>query len=410
MPNVHSLFTAGADYTLLAAVWLLLIALAFFWMLRLAAVRSRADGKSEATVSPRMIGPEEQPAVIKEIMDVRVAMEAQGIQTYRGPLHEGADEAFRKLDQGVHGHVLPMLGEDEELGAAVTLVPRRLEGQPPEAPVRHWLHWMLFALTFVTTTWAGAVYQGVDVTRSPGAILAGLPYSVGLLLILGVHEFGHYFAARAHDIKVTPPFFIPFPFALGTFGAFIQMRSPTPTRRALFDVAIAGPLAGFVIAVPAVMIGLQSSQVIPASVAPEGGTLSSSLLFSMLSRFVLGDLSNRGYMIQLSPLAFAGWLGLLVTALNLLPIGQLDGGHIARAMFGSRTGERISAATMGGLLLLAVLVWPGLLLWALIIFLIAGRGVPPLNDLSPLAIRQLWLGYAAFAILALILVPMPSGL
>lgn len=212
-------------------------------------------------------------------------------------------------------------------------------------------------------------------------------------------------------MDVTPPFFIPAPFALGTFGAFIQMRSPAENRRWLFDVAVAGPLAGLVIAIPALYFGLQNSQLLPeASVdgVARGSIISSSLLFSLLTKASLGDVVGYGFALRLSPLAFAGWLGLLVTALNLLPIGQLDGGHIARSLFGTRTGFIISQLAMFSLLALAIFVWPGLLVWAIIVFFLAGRPTPPLNDLTPLNPWRRALGYASFVILALILVPAPQ--
>jgi membrane-associated protease RseP (regulator of RpoE activity) len=213
---------------------------------------------------------------------------------------------------------------------------------------------------------------------------------------------------------VSPPYFVPVPFALGTFGAFIQMKSPTENRRELFDVAVAGPLAGLVVAIPALFIGLKSSTVVAGdavSMSHAGGTsVGSSLLFALVSKFSLGHALQYGHVLRLSPLAFAGWLGLLVTALNLLPIGQLDGGHIAHAVFGRRVGDRVGIIAMWSLLLLAIFVWPGLTFWAVIVFFLAGRTTPPLNDLTPLSSRRRWLGYAAFVILALILVPLPHSL
>jgi membrane-associated protease RseP (regulator of RpoE activity) len=182
------------------------------------------------------------------------------------------------------------------------------------------------------------------------------------MAILGVHELGHYFMARRHGIRVTPPYFIPVPMALGTFGAFIQMRSPTEHRRALFDVAVAGPLAGLAVAVPALLIGLQTSSIssgdVPVSAMPTmGGTsVGSSVLFALLAKLSLGPSLEYGHMLQLSPLAFAGWLGLLVSALNLLPTGQLDGGHIAHAMFGFRIGNVVGTVAMWSLVLLAIFV------------------------------------------------------
>lgn len=282
-----------------------------------------------------------------------------------------------------------------------------------ERPVRPALHWALFGLTFLTTTFAGAAHQGVNLLRQPEKFAVGLPYSLALLSILGLHELGHYFTARYHGIRVTPPFFIPAPFALGTFGAFIQMRSPARDRKGLFDMAIAGPLAGLVVAIPALYWGLQSSTVIPGGAKAAGaagaGMWRASILVSGLIKAGLGDAVRDGDAIRLGPLAFAGWLGLLITALNLIPVGQLDGGHIARAMFGGRAADRIGRAAMLALFLLALTVWPGLMTWAIIVFFLAGRGAPPLDDVTPLCRRRKMLGLFAFLLLVLILTPMPEG-
>jgi membrane-associated protease RseP (regulator of RpoE activity) len=257
--------------------------------------------------------------------------------------------------------------------------------------------------------------QGVDILQDPARFAVGLPYSVGLLLILGAHELGHYFAALKHHIEVTPPYFIPAPFALGTFGAFISMRGLVRDRRVLFDVAVAGPLAGLVFAIPALLIGLQYSHVVLGNASPgildSGVDIGSSFLMAILSKLVLGPEAAEGHRLILHPLAFAGWLGLLVTALNLLPIGQLDGGHIAHALFGLRRSRTISVVALVSLFLLAFFVWPGLMMWAFIVFFIAGtRGSPPANDLTPLNVSRQAIGYFAFALLALILIPVPHTL
>jgi membrane-associated protease RseP (regulator of RpoE activity) len=364
---------------------------------------------------PRMLLPDEQPAVIRQVMDVRLATEHNGVMAFRGPLRQPAEQVFEQLKRESGQQVVPLVQEDEQLGAAVVLVPKPAEQAARERPVRPWVNWLLFGLTVLTTTWAGAAHQGVDLLREPGRFAVGLPYALGLLAILGVHELGHYFTAKHHGLRVTPPYFIPGPFAPGTFGAFIQMRSPTENRRALFDVAVAGPLAGLAVAIPALLIGLRYSGIVPADAAIQphtlGGTsVGSSVLFALLAKLSLGEALQYGHVLRLHPLAFAGWLGLIVTALNLLPIGQLDGGHIARAMFGSRVGQTISSVAMWTLFLLALFVWPGLFMWAIIIFFIAGRGTPPLNDLTPLTPGRRWLGYATFLILVLILAPLPHGL
>ena len=308
-----------------------------------------------------------------------------------------------------------MVQNDEKAGAAIVLVPDAEEKMFRERPIRPWVHWLLFALTLLTTTWAGAAHQGVDLLREPARFAVGLPYALGLMAILGVHELGHYFTARKHGMRVTPPYFIPVPFSLGTFGAFIQMRSPAENRKALFDVAVAGPLAGLVVAIPALLIGLHSSVVLTAtSGAPAehmiGVSAGSSLLFALLSKLMLGKVLGVGHVLRLSPLAFAGWLGLLVTALNLLPIGQLDGGHMARAMFGARMGHTISSVSLWLLFLLAIFVWPGLLMWAIIVFFIAGTGTSPLEDVTSLTPWRRRLGYLTFAILVAILLPLPHAL
>lgn len=396
-------------------VWFWILLLLCFWLiLTMAGTSEEAD--EVASRQPRMLHEEEQPQAVRDLMDVRVATEdPAGVRVFRGRLRESASAAFERLKRALGGETVPMLQEDEQLEASVVLVPKPVEEATMERPTRPWVNWLLFGLTVVTTTWAGAAHQGIDLLREPGRFAAGLPYSLALLAILGVHELGHYFAAKRHGIRVTPPYFIPVPFALGTFGAFIQMRSPTENRRALFDVAVAGPLAGLVVAIPALLIGLHSSQIIPgdATAGPlgMGGTsVGSSLLFALLAKLSLGGALQSGHIIRLSALAFAGWLGLFVTALNLLPIGQLDGGHIAHAIFGRRIGDSIGTIAMWSLLLLAIFVWPGLTMWAVIVFFIAGRTFPPLNDLTPLTPGRRWLGYATFIILGLILAPLPHSL
>ena len=277
-----------------------------------------------------------------------------------------------------------------------------------------WLNFILFILTLGTTTWVGAAYQGINLWNEPGRFAAGLPYALGLMLILGAHELGHYFTARAHNMKVTLPYFIPVPFALGTFGAFIRLKSPSKDRRALFDVGIAGPLAGLVFAIPALLIGLQYSTVLPAvntaTMMQRGSDVGSSVLFALLAKLSLGSRLIEGHNILMSPLAFAGWLGILVTALNLLPIGQLDGGHVAHALFGRRKAEVIGMVALFALFLLALFVWSGLLIWAIIVFFIAGiKSPPPLNDFSKLDSRRVALGAFAFVLLFLMLTPVPHA-
>ncbi|MEX2261595.1 MAG: site-2 protease family protein [Bryobacteraceae bacterium] len=404
--------------TIFVWFWLAIAITIFLWMM----LRRTAAHKEHALpdLGPRMLFQDEQPETVREVMEVNLATEHEGVRIFRGRLRESAASVYDKLKGSLSERTVPMVQEDPQSEAAIILMPKQVEEAELERPVRPWRHWLLFVLTILTTTFAGAAHQGVNLLEEPGRFTVGLPYSLGLLAILGVHELGHYFTARYHGMKVTPPYFIPAPFALGTFGAFIQMRSPAENRRQLFDVAVAGPLAGLAVAIPALIVGLNSSLVLSAGHQSgtalgggglfDGTSVGSSVLFALLSKISLGGAVDYGNTLQLSPLAFAGWLGLLVTALNLLPIGQLDGGHIARSMFGVRHGELISRIAMWSLFLLALFVWPGLMLWAIIVFFLAGRGTPPLNDLTTLTPGRRRLGYAAFGILAMILVPMPQGI
>jgi Zn-dependent protease len=377
LPWLIFLFLAHGTIIGHALFWLaVFFCLLVMWLV--SAAQRRVVAATGPDVGPRMLNEAEQPEAVRQVMDVKIAI--------------------------------------KENGAKIVLIPKPAETDVSRKPVRPRLHWLLFGLTIITTTWAGASHQGVDLVQEPGRFTVGLPYSIGLLLILGVHELGHFFMARRHAMDVTPPYFIPVPFGLGTFGAFIQLRSPPANRKALFDVAVAGPLAGLIIAVPALLLGLRFSSVAAGSGGVvshgflHGATVGSSILFTVLAKVSLGDAAQYGALVQLSPLAFAGWLGLFITALNLLPVGQLDGGHITRAMFGSRVGQTISSLAMWSLFLLALFVWPGLMMWALIVFLIAGRGTPPLNDLTPLDAGRMVVGYIAILILILILAPMPHSL
>jgi Zn-dependent protease len=407
------LFLAPGGGLLRGGIWFWITLLVSFWLVRSILRPPTEDKAAEPQI--RMLETDEEPSAIREVMGVNAAMEEAGIKVFRGKLLFPAATAYAKLKAAFRGSAIPMVREDERGGSAILLVPGGNQESASEDPIRPWVHWLLLGVTLLTTTWAGTAHQGVDLLREPVKFAVGLPYSLGLMAIPGVHELGHYFTARRYGMRVTPPYFIPVPFALGTFGAFIQMRSPAENRRALFDVAVAGPLASLVLAIPALLIGLRSSVVLAASPSSStehviGVSAGSSLLFALLSKLVLGNAVGLGHVLRLSPLAFAGWLGLLVTALNLLPIGQLDGGHMARAMFGARTGSTISSVSLWSVFLLAMFVWPGLLMWAIIVFFIAGTGASPLEDVTSLAPWRRRVAYLTFAILVAILLPLPHAL
>jgi membrane-associated protease RseP (regulator of RpoE activity) len=269
---------------------------------------------------------------------------------------------------------------------------------------------VLFAATVVTTVYAGARHQGVNLLEHPGQFLIGLPYAMSLLGILGVHELGHYVMARRHGVEVTLPYFIPVPMGLGTFGAFIQMKSLIKSRRAVFDIGIAGPLAGLVVAVPLLYSGLTAAPSLPGAEDPFAMNTGSSLLLSLLYQASHGG-DVGAVAVHLSPVAFAGWIGVFVTALNLLPVGQLDGGHVAYALFGRRHATTVSILVVFLMVGLGLFVWPELLTWALIVSLLAGLShMPALDDVTPPGARRFALGALALALPILILMPIPSAL
>src|SRR3990170_109546 len=264
---------------------------------------------------------------------------------------------------------------------------------------------VLFLLTFLTTLVAGAFLAGGNPLARPQDLLLGLMFAVPLLSILGVHEMGHYTAARRNHVEVTPPYFIPAPpigLSIGTFGAFIKIRSPLPHRDALMEIGAAGPIAGALVAIPVLLIGLTMSEV--RQVLPAGGfqvRLGEPLLLQAANLLLFGDIPP-GYDVVLHPVAFAGWIGLFVTSLNLIPSGQLDGGHIAYALFGARY-EKVARA-VPYLLLPLGLLWAGWILWSLMLLFLGTRHPPPLFDEVPLTPGRRGLGFAA-ALLFLICFP-----
>lgn len=261
---------------------------------------------------------------------------------------------------------------------------------------------ILFAVTLLTTTWAGALHLGVNLLEQPGQWGLGIPYAFALLAILGVHEMGHFVVARRSGVMVSWPYFIPVPSYLGTFGAFIRM-GPVRRRDEYFDVAVAGPLAGLVVAVIALFVGLPGS----AATSPHGMAPSSSMLFAGIYQLTTGQVPVGP--VQLGAVAFAGWLGLIVTAFNLIPIGQLDGGHIAYALLGGRRAAALGKAIVALLILGGLFYSPNLLTWAFIAWLFAGVEHPPAEDeATPLSAGRKALAYSTLALLLAIVLPWPG--
>lgn len=271
----------------------------------------------------------------------------------------------------------------------------------------------LFLLTVFTTLWAGAyqVYNGPVrgplnfLLAHPESLWRGIPFAGSLLFILTTHELGHYLLSRIHRVPASLPLFIPGPpHLIGTFGAIIRMRGPILDRRALFDIGVAGPLAGFIVAVVMLVIGLNFSTVVERT-ATSGLQLGEPLLLQFMSWVVIGPILPESDVL-LHPIGFAAWFGLFVTSLNLLPIGQLDGGHVAYALWGRRQ-KTMALVCVPILLVLGLVGWPGWLLWALMAGL-WGIGHPPVMDpFTPLGRGRTIVGWIALGVLILTFAPVP---
>ena len=315
---------------------------------------------------------------------------------------------------------------------------------PPPRADRLWIHWLLLALTFLTTTFAGGChYLGFQSPATlppemngpePGYLeifalvvgemfrlltnatfmLHGLWYSVTILAILGAHEMGHYLMALRYGVDVSRPYFLPAPLLTGTMGAFIRIRSRIPTKVALFDIGIAGPLAGFLVAVPALFLGLAMSRLDAVPTDPRILALSyelgEPLLFRFASWTIFGSVAN-GFSVNMHPVAFAAWFGLLMTALNLFPIAQLDGGHISYAVLGRRS-TAVTLVMMAAAVALTFFSssWIAWTLMLLVMLVTIGPRHPrTLDEHEPLDRGRLILAAAAMVILIICFTPAPIG-
>jgi membrane-associated protease RseP (regulator of RpoE activity) len=238
-------------------------------------------------------------------------------------------------------------------------------------------------------------------------IVGGPAYSITIILILLGHEMGHYLMSRRYGMRATLPFFLPFPFSpFGTLGAVIRMESTISSRRTLFDTGVAGPLTSLLLSVPAIVIGLKLSQVIPTSQLKEGTIrLGDPLLFAFIQRLVMAEVPEN-YDVLLHPIGYAGWVGLFVTALNLLPVGQLDGGHIAYALFG-RKSRIIFLIAIAVMAFITIFYNPGWLLLLILIIIFGFRHPAPLDDQTPLDGKRKLIGGIAFLAFFLSFTPAP---
>jgi membrane-associated protease RseP (regulator of RpoE activity) len=356
-----------------------------------------------------------------------LALQSHLVATFEGRLIIDSEAAYEQLDQelATFSHLAVFRETKPESGRVVNASNPHtihiLTGRVNPSPRPWWPNALLFIATLFTVLQVGTLLSVIrqdnisEIQRViSGGLLEfwrGLPYAVSILLILGGHEMGHYFAARRHRLAVTLPYFIPLPAfigtIIGTMGAFIQLRQPMRNRKVLFDVGAAGPLAGLLFAIPILMIGLANTDVVP--IPQDASTYEGdSILYAAAKTITFGHFLPDGRLdvcIDCNQLAWAGWVGLLVTALNLIPIGQLDGGHVLYALIGERA-RRLYYPLLVVLVALSFIanVW---IIWVVLLLIFGRIYATPLDMITPLDDRRRYLAIFTLVIAALVFVPMP---
>jgi len=384
--------------------------------------------------------------IVKELFEIESMMLGGTKQGYRlrydGKLkHSDSELAYDQLAEAIKPYGLTPLFRENEHNQRILIVDQRPE--PKLGPL--WVNILLFILTILSVMFTGAQFSATDVTnpfQQPlmdflRYVLRGWPFAVSLLGILLAHELGHYFVGRARGEKITLPYFIPFPLSVfGTMGAFISMKTIPKNKKHLMDIGIAGPLIGLLVAVPVLFIGLSLSTVGPVEAdLPEGYVhfLEGNSIFYLMAKYFsfgkllpqpasFGDLSPvlywlryfftgspaplGGIDVQIHPVAWAGWAGLFVTAINLIPAGQLDGGHILYALLGKEKAKRIFPFILIALVIMGFF-WSGWWLWAFLIFFIGRRYAEPMDQITPIDLKRKILGILALIVFVLLFSPVP---
>jgi membrane-associated protease RseP (regulator of RpoE activity) len=350
---------------------------------------------------------------VLNVHQVQVLQAPDRVVSFGGQLLRDPDSAFATLRERFQllGYT-PLLQRQSD---GVVVIAQ--QGVVKIQPTRVWINVALFAATVLATLLTGATSELAQtgmtldamttaMLRHPALLLAGLPFSLTLMSILLAHEMGHYIVGRRYNAPMSLPYFVPMPILspFGTMGAVIVQRAPFEERRSLFDIAVAGPLAGLVLALPLLVYGLATSKVGP--ITPGGLLEGNSILYLALKYLVFGRiLPGNGLDVYLNPVAWAAWSGLFVTMLNLLPIGQLDGGHILYALLGRRAWP--VAFGVVGLLVVMGFFWQGWFLWAFLVLIFGVRHPAPLNDLSPMGMRRTLVGIGVLVLFVLIFMPVP---
>lgn len=363
---------------------------------------------------------------------------------FAGRLRMDSEKAYAALSKELRPHRLTALFFEENGQHVIQL----MRGRPKPKPSNPIINLLFFIVTLISMLIAGAMYgyTGTGATNEWEFLVIGfnnmadgIPFALSLLAILLTHEFGHYLAARYHKTEVTLPYFLPFPLSpFGTLGAFIQLKEPPRNKRVLLDIGLAGPLAGLLVAVPVLLIGLSLSELgdIPAFLrAGEGYSLEGNSILYLVAKYVVhgqwlpqpasfGDVEPFWYWVRyfftgqpsplgatdvlLHPIAWAGWAGLLVTSMNLIPAGQLDGGHILYALFG-KNARYILPVILLGLALLGFF-WQGWWLWVFLILLMGGTHAQPLDQITKLDTARIAMAILGLIIFILVFIPIPLNI
>jgi Zn-dependent protease len=297
------------------------------------------------------------------------------------------------------------------------------EGRPePRRAKRPWLNILLFIVTcfsafFVGLTWSASYIYSDQLLQDPQLVFGleaftdsrivslGLIYAAVLIVILLGHEMGHYLACRFYRIDATLPFFIPAPTLIGTLGAFIKIKAPITRRKQLFDIGIAGPLTGFVLALPALVYGLSLSKIVAAIPREDAWRFGEPLVLKLIGGLMFRHVPPQSELL-LHPVAFAGWVGILITAFNLFPVGQLDGGHVSYALLGERA-RPLARILLGVFVIMGVFFWVGWIVWALVILLLGFKHPQLRGDPESLSPARQILGVVIFLIFVLSFIPAP---
>ncbi|MFQ5408039.1 MAG: site-2 protease family protein [Anaerolineales bacterium] len=379
----------------------------------------------------------EAVARVMSIQDMTLGRAEGYTVRFRGKLTTDPTRAYDELEQVFHENSHTPLFRVEDGLHVITALP----GVVNPRKSNPFVNALLFLATLASVLFTGAILGFDESPVDPNQLLleglrqihTGWPFAVSLLAILGAHEFGHYFAARHHKAPVTLPYFLPLPFPLsvfGTLGAVIQMKAPIRNRRVLLDIGIAGPIAGFIVAIPVLLIGLHLSEL--TTLPRTGFSMEGNSIIYLLSKFVVygkllpepasyqglpaflywiiyfftGQPSPAGALdVSVHPVAWAGWAGLLVTGLNLIPAGQLDGGHTLFVLLGRRV--RALLPVVIGVLVLLGLVWQGWWLWAALIFFLGRRHAELLDEITPLDPGRRFLALMTLVLFLLVITPVP---